>query len=258
MTQSLDVGVFLSLKTRYKTQVQKLTAWRDTAEIKKITFVQVYADARKDALSERNIRAGYRKTGIVPLSIEPLLSSRHLRRTERPQTPPRSILAEDLDIVTPQKSQDLDRLVRRLRTQENIGPRLHSVLVKAGKALDIQYSKIVRQSGELEAQRQIEEERARTKAALVRVNNPDPNLIFQDPDTILATMQLEQEITAARQAEAAVKASGGRRGKGKGTTITPQAYPPEAVLPQAAFEHVWKLQDMPFNDDDDVDGDDNM
>ena len=55
-----------------------------------------------------------------------------------------------------------------------------------------------------------------------------------------------------------MKASGGRRGKGKGTTITPQAYPPEAVLPQAAFEHVWKLQDMPFNEDDDVDGDDNM
>ena len=115
----------------------------------------------------------------------------------------------------------MDRLVRRLRTQENIGPRLHSVLVKAGKALDIQYSKIVRQSGELEAQRQIEEERARTKAALVRVNNPDPNLIFQDPDTILATMQLEQEITAARQAEAVVKASGGKRGKGKEKAITP-------------------------------------
>ena len=209
-------------------------------------------------MTQRNICAGYRKTGIVPLSIDPLLSSRHLRRTERPQTPPRSILAEDLDIVTPQKSQDLDRLIRRLRTQENISPHLQSILVKVGKSLDIQYSKNIKQSGELEAQRQIEEERARTKAALVRVNNPNPNLIFQDPDTILAAMQLEEEITAARQAEAAMKASSGKRGKGKEKAITPQAYPPEAVSQQAAFEHVWKLQDMPFNDGDGDDGDDNM
>lgn len=97
----------------------------------------------------------------------------------------------------------------------------------------------------LEAQRQIEQERARTKAALVRVNNPNPNLIFQDPGTVVAALQLERDITTARQAEAAVKTSGvGRRGKSKGTTITPQPYHPKVVSRQTAFERVWKLQDI--------------
>ena len=78
----------------------------------------------------------------------------------------------------------------------------------------------------------------------------------------------ERELTEARQAEAASKASG-KQGTGKGTgkgkrtantdrLATPQASYPlgDAVLQQRAYEGVWKLQDMPFIDadgDSDVD-----
>ena len=152
-------------------------------------------------------------------------------------------------------------IIRRLRTKEDIGLRLHTVLTKASKALDIQQSIIVKQSGELEAFKQIEQERARAKAALVRVNNPDPNLIFQDPDSVLAAMQLERELTESRQAEAASKASGKQgTGKGKRTANTDRLATPQAsyplVLQQRAYEGVWKLQDTPFIDadgDSDVD-----
>ena len=44
-------------------------------KIKKLTFINIYMKARKDAFSERNVRAGYRKIGIEPLSIKPLLFS---------------------------------------------------------------------------------------------------------------------------------------------------------------------------------------
>jgi hypothetical protein len=72
LTQPCDVGVFSPLKTAYREQVDLL--YRGGAEtVNKAHFTLLYSRARDIALTSRNIRSGWSKTGLFPFNPRKVL-----------------------------------------------------------------------------------------------------------------------------------------------------------------------------------------
>jgi hypothetical protein len=65
--QPLDVACFSPLKKAYGTQIKKLVRAR-ISHITKKDFLPAFCDAFKKSLTESNIRAGFQRAGLVPLS----------------------------------------------------------------------------------------------------------------------------------------------------------------------------------------------
>jgi 4-hydroxybenzoate polyprenyltransferase len=73
--QPLDLSVFSSLKSRYRKEVGYLTLLTDSSPLGKQNFLACYQKARKEALSAKNIKSGWKATGLWPKSIaKPLMS----------------------------------------------------------------------------------------------------------------------------------------------------------------------------------------
>jgi hypothetical protein len=73
--QPLDLSVFSSLKSRYRKEVGYLTLLTDSSPIGKQNFLACYQKARKEALSAKNIKSGWKATGLWPKSMaKPLMS----------------------------------------------------------------------------------------------------------------------------------------------------------------------------------------
>lgn len=70
--QPCDVGVFGPLKAAYRDQVEQL--YRGSANtVDKEHFMSLYSPARDQALTSRNIKAGWMKTGLFPFHPDRLL-----------------------------------------------------------------------------------------------------------------------------------------------------------------------------------------
>jgi hypothetical protein len=77
--QPCDVGVFSPLKVAYREQVEKL--YRGGANtVGKQHFTSLYSRAREQALTARNIKSGWAKTGLYPFSPH-----RVLKDIQKPQ-----------------------------------------------------------------------------------------------------------------------------------------------------------------------------
>ena len=67
LTQPLDVGIFRPLKGAMNDQSDAM-ARTDPGRVQKVDWVSRLADARTSALTERNIRSGWRSTGLHPFN----------------------------------------------------------------------------------------------------------------------------------------------------------------------------------------------
>ncbi|USP74402.1 hypothetical protein yc1106_01676 [Curvularia clavata] len=94
LLQPLDLAPFSVLKSRYRNQIQALSALDDAAPVKKERFVVSYNKARAEGLSERVIRAGWRAAGLCPYNPDIVLLSSQI--TGRPVTPPAARQAQEL------------------------------------------------------------------------------------------------------------------------------------------------------------------
>ena len=73
--QPLDLSVFSPLKSRYRKEVGYLTLLTDSSPLGKQNFLTCYQKARKEALSAKNIKNGWKATGLWPKSMaKPLMS----------------------------------------------------------------------------------------------------------------------------------------------------------------------------------------
>jgi DDE superfamily endonuclease len=64
--QPLDLSISSQIKPSYRTQIEELTRFEDSAPIKKIRFVTYYKQSRGDVLNEKYIEAGWRGAGLFP------------------------------------------------------------------------------------------------------------------------------------------------------------------------------------------------
>jgi DDE superfamily endonuclease len=90
--QFLDLSIFSPLKSAYQKLIDDYNLTTDSAPIHKWQFLECYALAQKEAIIERNIRAGWKVTGLWPVNLQmPLKNSLSLDilagRTRKKQTP---------------------------------------------------------------------------------------------------------------------------------------------------------------------------
>jgi hypothetical protein len=98
--QPLDLSVFSSLKSHYRKEVGFLSLLTDSSPVGKQNFLSCYATARKEALSAKIIKAGWKATGLWPKSIaKPLLSPLLLENSNAKIDTPRASLSFERDSV---------------------------------------------------------------------------------------------------------------------------------------------------------------
>src|SRR5437773_8833756 len=108
--QPLDVGVFSALKRAYRRYLADLAMLTDSSPIGKLNFLRCYVKARTDGISENNIKAGFRGTGIWPRNKVKALSSRQVVAPKRPLTP-EPTQAPSFGIQTPKGRLDAQKLL---------------------------------------------------------------------------------------------------------------------------------------------------
>ena len=126
--QPLDLSVFSSLKSHYRTEISYLGLLTDSSPIGKRNFLACYCKARKEALSAKIIKAGWKATGLWPKSIaKPLLSPLLLEISnstvstlQAPQSFDRTLGIDSLQVVlsTPRKSAEIKAQVARFEALE--------------------------------------------------------------------------------------------------------------------------------------------
>ena len=90
MLQPLDLSIFSPLKHRYRKEVGYLSFLTDSSPIGKQSFLICYQKARKDALSNSNIRSGWKATGLWPRSLaKPLMSPLLLENSNKARKTPK-------------------------------------------------------------------------------------------------------------------------------------------------------------------------
>jgi hypothetical protein len=73
--QPLDISIFSPLKNAYRQHLHSLTTTNDSTLAMKILFLESYSKAREAALSDKNIRGGWKGSGLWPVNLaKPLMN----------------------------------------------------------------------------------------------------------------------------------------------------------------------------------------
>lgn len=178
ITQPLDRSVFASLKQEYRQQLESYGYDDVGAAQSKQIFLRSYAAARKKALTNRNIRSGWRATGLWPVDISVPLQTLESLPSEQPVIQPRSpIRQQPVDtIATPLGGKALKRALDNVPNIKELDSRgLRFVIRKTIKAMEEKNRQLV----EAELQRralELQIERFRPKKRMkVEI---DPNRRF--------------------------------------------------------------------------------
>jgi hypothetical protein len=73
--QPLDLCPFSVIKSKYRAQIHKLSRFDKADKVKKIRFIDLYYQARLEALTSTNIKAGWRAAGLYPYNSDKALTS---------------------------------------------------------------------------------------------------------------------------------------------------------------------------------------
>jgi hypothetical protein len=92
LLQPLDIGIFSPLAQAYKSRVQShsVICAQNISEPQFLTF---FEEARKEAISARNIAIAWKAAGLIPFNTAPILSKL------RPKTRPFASITDEMDDV---------------------------------------------------------------------------------------------------------------------------------------------------------------
>jgi len=145
LLQSLDVEVFASLATAYKSHVQRITRLGASYSIDKTDFLEIYQQARHEAITPLNIRKSWTATGLLPFSSALVLQHFPPKELDQPQqynivirsTTPAEATVTYIDskdglevVLTPANTSQVQQLIR----QAIKGTVSSQILEKMGKA----------------------------------------------------------------------------------------------------------------------------
>ena len=199
--QPLDLSIFSPLKHSYRKYLNQLNNWSESTVMGKMAMVQCVQKARHDALTSKNIKAGWKATGLWPVNMaKPLMSpllmessnqtpkkgprsqpqpSPHTPHTPRPRPAVGSAVVGE--ISTPRKKSDLRKLFDP-ETFCNLPRSTQRLAVwKLHKAWDNNAFDKAHISQQFEAQKvDLELSRPSKKKKVV----PNPNSVFVDIEQI--------------------------------------------------------------------------
>lgn len=188
ITQPLDLAVFGPLKQAYRRNLQQLEGYTAANPIGKAQFLELYAKARRQALSPQNIKAGWRATGLSPFCSNRVLRNPMVQEDPAPQapsTPQKPCKTGLLRWETPRSSAELRhasaKVLGRVQLGDEIRGSVKRLFDKAGKALDrriFETTQLQLQARALTAQIGQLQPRRKGKVA------PDPNSRFAGIEAI--------------------------------------------------------------------------
>lgn len=189
--QPLDLAIFSSLKNRYRDLLnnRQSEGLEESSVIGKRLFLECYRLARVEALSERNIRSGWKAGGLWPVNMSKPLMSRHLLSNndgfgqnngpdiiQQPLTAKGATLEDYGHVVhnisTPKKARELRA---HLRPTGEATPTERLLFRKLEKAFDQRDYTIAIQTREIEMLKATIERMKPTKRKKVI---PEPNSVF--------------------------------------------------------------------------------
>lgn len=139
VTQPLDVGCFSVLKQKYRQYIESHSYDDLSSARSKQLFLLSYKSARDDALTSRNIRSGWRATGLWPVDISKPLGSKFIIPDDPPTPPAKTAVADEsaAALATPSDGKQLRKSLGHLRGMRGRQPALaREAIRKASKALD--------------------------------------------------------------------------------------------------------------------------
>ncbi|KAJ3454773.1 hypothetical protein MRS44_013373 [Fusarium solani] len=138
----LDVAVFGPLKVFYHEETRGWAIYSITSPHQKQLFVSAYKRASMKAITEKNIRAGFRASGIYPLDVTKALAGVKKLKVSKAQKAGPSTPKNQIDDApglwnTPHCGRDIERQVEQLNLGENESTRgIRRVLKKAQDCAD--------------------------------------------------------------------------------------------------------------------------
>lgn len=202
-TQPLDVAVFSALKEYYHQYTARFTSLTASAPINKQRFIQAYEAARTQSFTDKNIRSGFRQTGICPFnrSIVQEVGEKEgdILTADQPSLiishkPENDIHGE---VWTPYKSQDVRNQLVQLKGQEKA---IRLLWGKAGKAIDRGNMENATLQHRLNA---LEIQFDSVKPQAKRTVNRDANSLFTDLDDVMKKQKEEAKVVPAKRKRAA-------------------------------------------------------
>ncbi|KAJ3453388.1 hypothetical protein MRS44_017635 [Fusarium solani] len=142
LTQPLDVAVFGPLKVFYHEETRGWAIYSITSPRQKQLFVSAYKRASMKAMTEKNIRAGFRASGIYPLDVTKALAGVKKLKVPKAQKAGPSTPKNQIDDApglwnTPHCGRDIERQVEQLNLGENESTRgIRRALKKAQDCAD--------------------------------------------------------------------------------------------------------------------------
>lgn len=196
--QPLDVAVFHPLKEAFRKHLHHLGQFDTSTVMAKKRFLYCYHRARMEALTEQNIRSGWRGAGLWPVSRRKALQNKAILENHQkkkksskssgkrsfigqfatPQTLSRS--SEPI-FATPKRSQEMRGLVARYVRQKHSSPTQRLLFRKLLKGYDEKEHQLTMTSQKTEALEAQVEATKKTKRKKVQL---DPNEVFADIEAI--------------------------------------------------------------------------
>ncbi|KZL83452.1 transposase, partial [Colletotrichum incanum] len=133
LLQPLDVGCFGPLKTAYGRQIENKMR-RGVTHITKEDFFPAFREAFTQALTEKNIRGGFRGAGIVPLNAESVLSKLDVKF--HTPTPPGSLPTSPQPWVSRTPNNPIEATSQSTLTKDRIARHQNSSPTPINNAID--------------------------------------------------------------------------------------------------------------------------
>ena len=146
VTQPLDVAVFGSVKNAYRRALSRLDSDDDSSLQSKISFLKCYYYARKDAITRKNIIAGFKTSGQWPVSVKNILRNSMITEDpddqERTNLPPKIVSQpSEISYEPPQSSKQLRNILNTFFREEKLSRPVRHLFNILGQELDRRNSK---------------------------------------------------------------------------------------------------------------------
>jgi len=196
LLQPLDVGCFGPLKQAYGRQIEDLMR-SHINHVTKLEFLPAFKAAFEDAITEKNIRGGFRGSGLVPFSPDGVLSQLDLK----PRTPTPSLPSRDTPWTpkTPQNPAELqcqtELLKDRITNHQNSSPTpINDALDQLLKGAQSMMHSAVLLEAEVRALQKANEAANRRRKRQKKRIQQGGILIIQEGRNILTQTAVEQQV----------------------------------------------------------------
>lgn len=217
VVQPLDLSVFSPLKHTYRKLLNKMNSWSESTVVGKQMMIKCIVEARKQAITAHNIKAGWRASGLWPVNMAKPLMSRLLLensnnvasideqmapiQTLSPVRPSQSsTVATDAFMGTPQKRSDLRSQLTDLSSYNQHLSTRRLLFRKVEKAFDQKDFELA----------QLRQENEALKSQLEAARPSKRKKVVMDPNDVFASIeQIHQAQIAAGRIEGSVAEESG-------------------------------------------------